>query len=203
MQAKIRGINSNTGDEVDVKVTPYGQVLTLPPQIIWTAKGYGFQAMATSAVAALVVRPTTTAMVTLYNNSTDKNLVIERAFGHNLVAAAQSDYGLYLCSHPAGMTAPTNDITIRNSTNGVATSTAGIMDVGATVVDNGWFPWGSSYTTVTVTTPGGLLEAVVGGRIIVPPTGGISLQVVASVTGATFTCGFHWFAVPTTELPVG
>jgi len=141
-------------------------------------------------------------MATLYNNSSNKNYVIDRAYAHNLVAAAQSDYCLWLCVHPVGMTAPTNDITVRNSLSGKASGGTGLFDNGATVVADGWFPWSPAYTTVTVTTPGGVLIAEVGGRIIVPPTAALSLQVVASVNTATFCAGFMWFEVPEGELLV-
>ena len=201
MQTKIKGIDTS-GVEVDLKATKGGIIGSIDARVLWTAKGYGYSAMATSAVAALVVRPSTTAMATLYNNSGSRNYVIDRAFAHNLVAAAQSDYVLWLCVHPKGMTAPTGDITVRNSSSGKATGGTGLFDNGATVVADGWFPWGLAYTTVTVTTPGGVLIAEVGGRLIIPPTAAISLQVVASVNTATFTAGFSWFEVPEDELAV-
>jgi len=183
---------------VYVKTTENGEIVIADISRIWTRKGYGLQAMATAAVASLVVRPTTTAMATLYNN-TSKNFVIERVFGHNLVGVADSAFSIWLCVHPIGMTAPTNDITVRNSTSGLTAATEGIFDNGATVIDNGWFPWGTSDHTVTVTTPGGVVEANVNGRIVVPPTGAISMSVVANTTGVTITAGFHWYSVPVTE----
>ena len=202
MQTKVRGINYISDAEEDVKVTPGGTLIQITQQQIWTAKGYGWQAMATVAVASLVVRPSTVAAATFYNN-TAKNFVIERVFAHNLVAAAVTDSVLWLCSHPIGMTAPTNDITIRNSTIGLAAGTEGIFDAGATVVDNGWFPWGASIYDLTITTPGGVLNAEIGGRIIVPPTAAISIQTVSSVNTATFTCGLTYFSVPTSDLALG
>ena len=86
MTAKMRAIKEVDGDEVDVKATERGMLHNLPYKVVWTAKGYGWQAMATSAIAALVVRPSTTAAATLFNNSTDKNYVIERVMTHQLVS---------------------------------------------------------------------------------------------------------------------
>ena len=176
----------------------------VPYSLLWTAKGYGFQAMATSAVAALVVRPTTTAMATLRNNSSNKNLVIEEVFAHNLVTTAADGYGnIWLCSHPTGMSAITNDITVRNSMNG---NTAGgsetSFDNGATVTDDGWFPWPdvAAQAEAAGVLPGACTLARVHGRIIVPPTGGISMTIVASVVGNTFCGGFRWYEVPVSEL---
>jgi len=199
--AIIKGTSVVTGESVTIKTSEGGLMATIPYNVVWTAKGYGRQAMATAAVAALVVRPTTVAIATLRNNSSDKLLVIERVFAHNLVAVAASEYNLWLCMHPEGMAAVTNDITVRNSTNGnPAGGSSTFFDNGATVTDDGWFIWGNQGSTTTVTTPGGNLHAEVAGRLIVPPTGGISASVVAITTSATFTVGFHWFEVPVSEL---
>jgi hypothetical protein len=200
MKSQIRAIKPD-GSEGDVKMSTGGTLYSINTPRVWTAKGYGWSAIATSAVAALVVRPSTTAAVTLFNNTT-KNFVIERAFSHNLVGVANSSYGIWVCVHPVGMTAPTNDITIRNSTSGLTAGTEGIFDVGATVVDNGWFPWGDAGHAVTVTVPGGQIEAKIDGRIVLPPTSAISLQVVADTTSATFCSGLHWYSVPITEFAV-
>jgi len=189
--------------EVEAKGSEAGSLITIEQRVIWTAKGYGFQAMATAAVASLVVRPSTTAMATLRNNSPDKVLVIDEAFGHNLVGVANSAFSLWLCSHPASMAAVTDDITVRNNLyGGGAGGSQTSFDNGASVVDNGWFPWGVSDHTVTVTTPGGVVIAPVNGRIIVPPTGGISVQCVANTTGVTITAGFRWYEVPINELVI-
>ena len=169
----------------------------LPEYAEITRLGGGYSAMATAAVAALVVRPTTVAMPTLHNNESPsgKTLIIDEAFAHNLVGTANSVYSIWLCLHPVGMAAPTNDITVRNSHSGKVGNgtTKTIFDNGATVLNDGWFPWSLSEHTVTITTPGGVIIAPVKGRLLVPPTAGISLHVVADVVGATFTAGFRWF----------
>lgn len=199
MSALIQA-QTEAGVDVQVKATPGGLLYTIPHSVIWTAKGYGYQAMATAAVAALVVRPTTTAMATLRNTSSNKLVVMERVFAHNLVAVAESEYQLWLCVHPT-QAAVTNDITVRNSTNGGAAGGSQThFDNGATVTDDGWFIWSPQGHTTTVTTPGGNIYAEIGCRLIVPPGAGISAQVVAITTSATFTMGFHWFEVPTAEL---
>ena len=203
MQTKILGVNQS-GAEVNLLASEGGLLAGLPYQVLWTAKGYGFQAMATAAVAALVIRPSTLSIATLRNASTDKVYVMERAFAHNLVAAAQSDYNIWLCLHPSTCAVGTDEITVRNRTNGaVAGGSSSTFENAATVVADGWFPWGGAYTTVTVTTPGGLLVAEIGGRLIVPPNCAISISVTASVNTATFCCGFHWFEVPESELAIG
>ena len=201
MAALMKVTSVTGGEDVLVKGTEGGSLITLDQRVVWTAKGYGYQAMATSAVASLVVRPSTTAMATLRNQSTNKLLVIDEAFGHNLVAVANSAFSLWLCSHPAGMAAVTNDITVRNSLNGNDPGgSSTFFDNGATVTDDGWFPWGVSDHTVTITVPGGVVIAPVHGRIIVPPSGGISVQCVGGTTAVTITAGFRWYEVPESEL---
>ena len=170
----------------------------LPPYAEITRLGGGWQAMATAAVAALVVRPSTLAMATLHNNEPDngKSLIMDAAFAHNLVGTANGVYSIWLCVHPVGMAAPTNDISVRNSLSGRSAGSGAartIFDNGATVVDDGWFPWGGSEHTVTVTTPGGVVQAPIEGKILIPPKAGISMQIVADVVGATFTAGFRWY----------
>ena len=198
MALNLKGIQEAGGDDVYLKTTENGELAIADLTRVWTAKGYGWQAMATSAVASLIVRPDTVAIATLYNN-TAKNFIIERVFAHNLVSIANGQFGIWLCVHPVGMTAPTNDITIRNNTSGLVAGTEGIFDAGATVVDNGWFPWGPNSTSVTATVPGSLTEALVRGQIIIPPRAAISASCVGQTASVTVCMGFHWYSVPTTE----
>ena len=167
----------------------------LPRYTEMSRRGTGWQVMNTSALAAVVVRPSTVAGLTLWNGETagGKSYILDRAFAHNLVGVANSSYGIWLCLHPAGMTKPTADITAIKGNYGLLYSGNAIVDTGATVLDNGWFPWSDAGHAVTITVPGGQIIAMVEGRLIVPPQGGVSIQVVADTTAATFTHGFHWY----------
>lgn len=198
----IKGRSEVGADEVEAKVTEAGILHGIDASRVWTAKGYGRQVIATAAVASLIVRPTTVAIGTLYNNTSD-NFVIERVFAHNLVSIANGQFGIWLCVHPIGMTAPTNDITIRNKTNGQAAGTEGLFDNGATVNDDGWFPWGENSTSVTATVPGSLAQALVDGRIIIPPTAGLSISSVAQTAAVTVCVGVHFFVVPVSKFTLG
>ncbi len=202
--AVIKGTKISGTGTVPIKTTEKGVTVVIAQTVVWTAQGYGYEAMATSAIASLIVRPSTLSQLTLYNNTIDKHFVIERAFAHNLVSIADGQFGIWLCVHPTGMAIPGgNDITVRNSLSGKSPNTAvGIVDTAESVADNGWFPWGESGTSVTTTVPGALAQALVNGRIILPPTAGISIQSVGQTAVVTTTCGFHWFAVPTNELAV-
>jgi hypothetical protein len=202
--AILKGKTEIDGLDQYIKTTKNGELVTTDIARMWTAKGYGRQAISTAAVAAVVVRPSTTALVSLYNTGAN-NLVIERAFAFELISAAVTTASIWLCVHPKGtiVAGYTDDITARAATSGAVASGDGYFDVDDTVLDAGWFPWSENYGYVlTITTPSVVLMANVNGRIIVPPTAGISLQVVASVNTATFTAGFHWFSVPQNEFSV-
>ncbi|MDP2662625.1 MAG: hypothetical protein Q8R28_18055 [Dehalococcoidia bacterium] len=204
MAALIKLKNEDASADVNARGSSGGLTFTMPYYVAWTARGYGFQAMATSAVAALVVRPTGTAMATLRNQNSDKVLVIERVFGHMLVTGAAEGYAhIWLCVHPAGSATVTNDITVRNSTNGKAAGGSNTyFDNGATVSDDGWFPWPDviGQAEAAGVLPGAAVLANVNGRIMIPPTGAISMHVVSATVNEDFTSGFHWYEVPESEL---
>ena len=208
MSSLIKGTNQEGGG-VLLKASQGGIAFTMPAQVLWTAKGYGFQTIATTAVAALVIRPSGVAAATLYNPATTgKNLVIERAMAHNLVTGQTESGSIWLCVHPTSMDAITgNDgtaITARARTNGTAAGgSSTIFDKDETVIDNGWFPWGAENPGVTHLdggAPSAALIAEIDGRLVVPPGGAISIHVLATTTADTYCCGFHWFEVPTGEL---
>jgi len=189
----FRYIRSNQEQEL---LTAQG----LPPYTELSRRGRGWQVMDTTATAAVVVRPSTVAGLTLYNGETGataKSYVIDRVFAFNLVTTdAVADWSVWACIHPAGMTAPTADITAIKGMNGGTYAGAAIVDTGATVNDNGWFPVGTGHVGNPGTvTPGTAIAIPIEGRLIVPPTGGISINVVASLVTWTFTHGFAWYEV--------
>lgn len=155
-------------------------------------------AMQTAATAALVVRPTTVAAITIWNgeNQGGKSLIIDRIFSFNLVSTtAQARSGMWYCNH-LEMTKPTNDITaLRGTGDGrEPNNSLVVVDVGATVLDDGWFPCGNwSDVEPTGVLPGAVMEWEARGRLIVPPRHGLSVQVVSGVTGNTFTSGVSWW----------
>lgn len=200
----LRRAGINKGEEKPLESDEDGNLLVsqgYPAGVELSRLGAGWSVIATAAVAALVVRPSTVAGITLWNGEAPggKSYVIDRLFTHHLVGtSAISYFSIWACVHPPGMTDPGSDIA-RSATNlvgntGKAYNGAGVVGVGETVDDNGWFPWGQGQPTPVVNTiPGSAATAEVNGRLIVPPTGGISLTVVASVVGETFTSGLSWY----------
>lgn len=170
----------------------------LPPYLELSRRGYGWQVMDTTATAAVVVRPSTVAGLTLWNGDPSKAYVIDRVGAFNLVTTnAIHDWSVWGCVHPAGMTKPTADITAIKSMSGKAAYGGyAVVDTGATVLDDGWFIIGDGHVgNPDTTTPGTAVAFPLEGRIVVPPTGGFSINVVASLVGDTYTHMISWFEV--------
>jgi len=204
-RALMAGIQRDTTDEEKIQVNEKGEVYTaqgLPPYVEMTRKGNGFSAIATAAVAGLVIRPSTVAAVTLWNGEADtgKSYIIDRLFTHCLVStAAEGRFSIWACVHPAGMTKPATGPIAASATNitgnsGKTYNGKAVFDIGATVVDNGWYPWANSRDVEpSGVLPGATISVEVGGRLIVPPSAAISIQVVSSLVTETFTSGLSWY----------
>lgn len=180
----------------------------LPRYTELSRRGLGWQVMDTSATAAVVVRPGTTAGLTLYNGSnasTGYVYVIDRVGAFNLVTTdAIEAWGIWGCVHPT-MAAPTADITAIKSYSGVAAYAGNaIVDTGATVTDHGWFIMSTNGVVgnTSTTTPGNSICYDTDGRFLIPPGGGFSINVVATVTGQTFTHMISWWEIPIAQLPL-
>ncbi len=187
-----------TGAYIPAAGNAYGEQLItggLPPYTEWTRKGTLWSGMSSSALAALVTRPTTTAGVEIRNNysSGGPSLVIDRIFCEwRLATAVASSAVMYAMVGPqATITAAALPIFGGSGKpyNGQVT-----MAVSQVVVDFGWFVWGNSITAaLAAATPNGGQDSRVEGRLVVPPGSALSLHVVASVTGDTFVQGASWF----------
>jgi len=173
---------------------------SLPLGTEMTRRGNAFSVIQTTATAGVVVRPSTTAAITIWNGeAVGSNIcyIVDRIFSHCLVAGGEQGYGsLWACVHPAGMTKPTADITAAAvnlvGLYGKTYEGAAIVDVGATVVDNGWFPWGYAALPPTAL-PGSAICVDVAGRLIIPPSAALSLNVVTSVNDETYCSGATWY----------
>ena len=203
IQGKTRS-GSNAGEEKAVALDSEGDLLVaqgLPAYVEMSRLGSGFSAIATSAVAALIVRPSTTALFTLWNGeaASGKSYVIDRLLAQQLVSAApESRWGIWACVHPPGMAAPGIDIAraATNLTGYTGNTYDGQAQVGVdeTVVNNGWYPWGNSLDVEQAATlGGGQADVRVEGRLIIPPSGGLSLHVVASSVNEDFAMGCSWY----------
>lgn len=166
----------------------------LPTYTETTRRGGGFHVIATSAVAGLVVRPSVTAALELWNGYSAKSLIIDRLFSHNLVSTNVIESFTLWAAVTAAKAAPSTASLVVRGNTGKAYSGAVINAVGTTVVDSGWFPWGNGFTKgAGGVVPHGVITAEVNGRLIVPPGCSLCLHVVSSLVGQTFCSGAGWY----------
>ncbi len=201
----IFGVRISTGLKVALKATKEGDLYVaqnLPPYALATAAGRGYQVMASSAVACLAsgTIPTVTALGTLWNGEASgaKSYVIDRIFAQQVASdvATQNHYGIWACNHIT-MTAPTADITAIKSLRGdTGYGGSARFDVGATVVNDGWFPVSDSILAEDRQTSGGSQKVVpIEGRFVIQPQHGLSIHVIGNDTNLTFRVGVAWFEV--------
>ena len=168
----------------------------LPAYTEMSRQGAGWGTMATSAVAALVVRPSTVAAFEIFNgySTGGMSLVIDRLFSHNLVTTAATEgWSLWACVTSPKAAPTSGSFTVRGHT-GKAYGGAVIAAAGTTIVDSGWFPWTNGISTAGGgVTPFGAAVVNVEGRLIVPPQCSLCLHVVASLVGQTFCSGAQWY----------
>ncbi len=169
----------------------------LPAYAEMVRKGNSWATMSVTAVAGLVVRPTTVCALELWNGYQPggPSLIIDRLFYFNLVstAAAEAFSGWAQVATPK-TAAPSSASLVVRGNSGKAYSGAVVNAIGTTVVDCGWFPWTNNFGIVSGgTTPLGALVVNVEGRLIVPPGASLCMHVVSSVVGMTFTQGASWF----------
>lgn len=194
-------LRGTSGTELEMSVDPAGNQFVQfgeMPYTELTRLGQGWQVMATSAVAALVVRPSTTAALEIWNGSSVNSLIVDRIFTHELVTSTTGLGGgaiIYaMVSKPVAAGPSLTTLSIwgtSGKTYGGTTKTG----VGTTVVDNGWFPYGPALKkeSAGAVVPGGGLEAQINGRLIVPPQCSLCVHVVSGYTGDTFTSGASWY----------
>ena len=160
--------------------------------------GTGYAVMATAAVAALVVRPSTAAALEIYNNTPGKVMAVDRLFSHWLVqstTALGSGAGIYaMVTTPK---APPTDagLAISSLSGAPAAIKTVLTEAGSTVVANGWFPYGGTvkHESAGAVVPGGVLEALIEGRLRVPYSCSLCIHVVSGYVADTFTSGAAWY----------
>ncbi len=168
----------------------------LPRGAEMARKGQTWATISTTAVAGLVVRPSTTAAFELWNGyaAGGKSLIVDRLFFFNLVSTNVVEGFSGWAAVTAAKAAPSSDsLTVRGNT-GKPYGGPVIAGRSTTVVDSGWFPWTNAYQKgAGGVVPFGAVIAEVDGRLIVPPQCSLCLHVVASLVGQTFTQGASWY----------
>lgn len=162
-------------------------------------QGEGWATMATAAVAALVVRPTTAAALAIQNNTPGKVMVIDRLFAHELVTSTTGlggGAGIYAVVTPP-MALLTDAGLAINSLSGRAPAIKTVLTEASLAVAAGlgWFPYGGALKkeSAGAVVPGGILEALIEGRLRVPYSCVLGIHVVSGYVADTFTNGASWY----------
>ncbi|MCK4414910.1 MAG: hypothetical protein KAY32_15355 [Candidatus Eisenbacteria sp.] len=203
MDVTLFGVRVSTGQETSIKATKEGDLYiaqNLPPYALAAAAGRGWWAQAIAAAAGTVTIPTTTALGTLWNGETGsgKSYIIDRIFANTgAYDAGTNFFFLWLCIHQLNMTAPTADITIHGLRGGDTTyGGSARFDVGATVVNDGWFSVGNSMRNAAGNADGmSNIDYKMDGRIVLPPTSGLSIHVGCNDSNITAQVGVSWYEV--------
>jgi hypothetical protein len=201
MADPIQGSIRRAGNvsQTTIPLNEFGEQIVasgLPPYTEMTRKGRGWGTMSTSAVAGLVVRPSTVAAFEIFNGNAlgSYSLIIDRLFYFNLVSTNVIEGFSGWAQVTTVKTAPANgSFTVRGN-SGKPYQGSVIGAAGTTVVDSGWFPWTAAYNKgAGGVVPFGAVTANVEGRLIVPPQCSLCLHVVSSLVGQTFTQGAMWY----------
>jgi hypothetical protein len=168
----------------------------LPPYTEMTRKGNGWATMSVTAVAGLVVRPTTVCALELWNGygAGGPSLIVDRMFFFNLVSTAVVEGFSGWAQVTAAKAAPSSAALAIRGNSGKAYGGSALNAIGTTVLDAGWFPWSNAYNKAAGgVVPFGAVCVEVAGRLIVPPGSSLCLHVVSSLVGQTFTQGASWY----------
>jgi hypothetical protein len=160
--------------------------------------GMGWVAVCTTAVAAVTVRPTTTAQFLIWNSEPQggKCYVIDSVFAICTVSAAAAGFMSLACMlNVAPLTAqPT---TADNGTictlNGRKYGGKAKTSRSASVTDDKWWAVGNPSFCPGTGTVGQTVDAPMNGLVVVPPGFAFSVGCMATNTTLTAKCGIRWY----------
>ena len=200
--------NYGEGTETELALTNLGGAFVaqeLPPLTGTVARGRSYWASTTTAAAPVIAIPTTAALIGLWNGEPDngKSYVIDSVFVVQVaVTAAVQNVGILANVSQAQIaTAIANTITPRSLRAGLGYSGAARVAVGITLnaadgVAANWMPIGTTPSPSNTLQIGTVVDYDVGGRIIIPPKGQLSLSALAgAATASSIQIGMRWHEV--------
>lgn len=212
LQARVRAKSDvvsdlGTGEPAPLVINPRGDLLVaygMPGVAELVRMRQSYFALGTAAAPANAALPTTATAtgITLWNGEQENGRIyVIDSIGFYVVvsAAAATAVGCVVCINLGKKTTPTADITPRGLAGNVYRGT-GVVDLNATIVDDKWFPYGTS--VVGPASQIGLAgDYPVDGLFVIPPGHQITVGVIAN-TATTITCRsmIRWHEV---QLPVG
>ena len=177
----------------------YEQIVAqgMPRGAALTIQGKSWATMTTSAVAGLVVRPSTVCLFELWNGYSGANapsLIVDRVFFFNLVSTNVIEGFSGWAQVTAAKATPSSAGLAIRGNSGKAYNGSAVTAVGTTVIDSGWIPWTNAYQKgAGGVVPFGATIGEVDGRLVVPPGSSLCTHVVSSLVGQTFTTGASWY----------
>ena len=165
-------------------------------------RGDGWCVMTTTASAAVVAVPTTTAALELYNNGSRVAVVSDLHLHRLLGTAVAVGECIFACITTA-KAVPALDALVLYSLSGKAliTPTATsemVTSEGSTIIANGWMPYGPGAAYLAAATPGTGFNVPINGKLQIPPGCSLALIAGASVnTASAFNLGatFDWVSM--------
>lgn len=154
-------------------------------------RGNAWTVMTATAPTALVDVPTTLAHLELYNNSTNKLLVVSDLHLWRLLGSTVVEAECLFAMITTMKTVPGTPALVLYSLSGKALLTPTVnaeivTAVTTTVVANGWMPYGlPTSRTLGAATPGTGGRIPIDGKLVVPPGCSLCLAGVSSVNTAT------------------
>lgn len=173
---------------------------TLPERTEIVRLGDSWQVMLASGVAPLTAIPTTTAGLTLWNGeaANGKSYIIDAVFcTEGVVDATQSNMtSLFVMLQRPPVTAPTDAaLAIRSLSGRQAYAGRARTVAGGTVVNDGWFPAGTSAPAAAAAAGSAwkTLDWPLNGLYIIPPGGSFNIHAAkAAATAAQCFIGVRW-----------
>lgn len=204
----LQGIDQRSpGDEEIVGLSEQGAILVAIDTSAYgelTRIGRSFECHTTTAIAAVVARPTTAVMLAIYNNEPDDGrvIIVDRAWALNEVSTAVASQCTILgVLGQVREAVPADSGLAINQNNGMGakdTRARSILNATALPAGSGiagnWrvLPSLGGQKPGAAATPGYFASANIDGRIVCPPGRYFGIHIMANVVGETFTCGIEW-----------
>ena len=171
--------------------------------------GRAFYIRATTAVAAVVAKPTTAQMLSIYNDEPEggRSLIIDWVSAMNVVSTAVASQATIIVNNGLiRVAAPTDSGLIPKKRNGMGSVSNAVVRrqdtkvlsivTGALNASQGiahcWIPVASNYKMGVVTPAFYTVHRDFRGEFIVPPGRMFATHVIANVIGETFTMSIGW-----------
>lgn len=199
----VRRTGANAYNSVNLEANEANELFVVqgqPPYSDYVRQGKRYTMKTSTAFAAIVGVPSTTAQLEIYNGHGTLSMVIDTIFSMQILGTAVVWSHTPWAQVGVGVQSAVAALVAYSSNGGASiTSAAGLAGARAavdqTVVASGWevFPGATMNFGLAAATPGGANVSRVEGRLVVPPGKALHVAVSGSVnTASAFQCGASW-----------